>query len=117
MSAFERVRLLSVVSSVGEGLGPVSAHVVKEAALPHGIDMILGFDVIQETGIEMTKVDGIAKVRFPRARVSVACAAEHSNSLSVKDKDFDAEFSGRWVVKWHWKGKAIHGARSFHRGI
>jgi hypothetical protein len=91
---------------LNDELGTITANVVNEFALPHGIDMILGIDVIRYTGLCVTgNDDDEMTVSFPNCRKcsSVASMSQLPNTLKITDQDFDAEFSGNWVVKWHWK--------------
>ena len=110
----------------GKELGPRSVQVM--GALPLGVDVILGLDVVRQYGLKVTNSQ-----TGKRSQVEFACVAHGSEQTQtrravpetaggvdqrvsrrvggdvatqvteVSDKDFTAMFSGgKWTVAWKW---------------
>jgi len=102
--AYTYVVLSSVITDNNEELGPINAYVVLETDLPTGIDIILGSNVFERTGLILhprVRPGTELKVDFPYSKGPVVSVL-HSDD--IHDKDFVATFNGsRWCVRWNWR--------------
>ena len=75
-----------------------------------GYGALLGMDVIGKLGGVVVSAEGKvgfsvdrSEVRSSAAKRHCAAVADSGNRLSIKDKDFEANFvDGRWEVSWTW---------------
>lgn len=117
VSSFESVRLSSVVfCETQEELGPLDANVIKHSELPNGVDVILGLDAIQRTGLHLDIQESGLTVCFPLCKASrptaVSAPAMSDSACEIEDCDFQAKFSGKWIVQWCWKESSVTGGCS-----
>ena len=105
------VILESVVMNRAE-LGPLKVYVVS--SLPHGIDCILGLDVVLKHGMSVGMKDGEVNLNFhataamgqvhERNEMSGNVTNANVEGISIDDRDFKARFKDeRWHVCWEWK--------------